>query len=167
VLNANYLMARLRELDEHIPPAFDRLCMHEFVLSGAPMRRELGIKTLDLAKEVRVGIREGKEVKDVAGGLKSDVVTGLDDGGGHRGSGPEGREGDRERGRGARTCSETVPHGGRSPFLRPRRAGEPLRRTAFDDTVRVQEWVHLDAFARRPRRPMPDVHLSVACPFSG
>ncbi len=30
---------------------------------------------------------------------------------------PEGREGDRQGGRGARTRSETVPHGGRSPFL--------------------------------------------------
>ena len=28
------------------------LCMHEFVLSGAPMKRELGIKTLDLAKRL-------------------------------------------------------------------------------------------------------------------
>ena len=26
--------------------------MHEFVLSGAPMKRELGIKTLDLAKRL-------------------------------------------------------------------------------------------------------------------
>ena len=28
------------------------LCMHEFVLSGAPMKRELGIRTLDLAKRL-------------------------------------------------------------------------------------------------------------------
>ena len=28
------------------------LCMHEFVLSGAPMKRELGVKTLDLAKRL-------------------------------------------------------------------------------------------------------------------
>jgi glycine dehydrogenase subunit 2 len=52
VLNANYLMARLREAGEHLPPAFDRLCMHEFVLSGAPMKKTLGIKTLDLAKRL-------------------------------------------------------------------------------------------------------------------
>jgi glycine dehydrogenase subunit 2 len=32
--------------------AYDRLCMHEFVLSGEPMRRELHIKTLDLAKRL-------------------------------------------------------------------------------------------------------------------
>ncbi|MCW3066836.1 MAG: hypothetical protein JWN32_4008 [Solirubrobacterales bacterium] len=54
VLNANYLLARLREagVAEYLPVAYDRLCMHEFVLSGAPMKRELGIKTLDLAKRL-------------------------------------------------------------------------------------------------------------------
>jgi glycine dehydrogenase subunit 2 len=53
VLNANYLMARLRELcGEHLPAAYDRTCMHEFVLTGGPMKRTLGIKTLDLAKRL-------------------------------------------------------------------------------------------------------------------
>src|SRR5260370_20732414 len=54
VLNANYLLARLAELaaDELLPAAYDKLCMHEFVLTGAPMKRELGIKTLDLAKRL-------------------------------------------------------------------------------------------------------------------
>ncbi len=54
VLNANYLLARLRRagVAEYLPAAFDRLCMHEFVLSGAPMKRELQIKTLDLAKRL-------------------------------------------------------------------------------------------------------------------
>src|SRR5438270_5976236 len=54
VLNANYLLARLREegVLEYLPSAYERLCMHEFVLSGAPMKRELGIKTLDLAKRL-------------------------------------------------------------------------------------------------------------------
>jgi glycine dehydrogenase subunit 2 len=53
VLNANYLMARLRELcGEHLPPAYDRLCMHEFVLTGGPMKKALGIRTLDLAKRL-------------------------------------------------------------------------------------------------------------------
>jgi glycine dehydrogenase subunit 2 len=54
VLNANYLLARLRaaEVAEHLPAAYDRICMHEFVLSGAPMKRELQIKTLDLAKRL-------------------------------------------------------------------------------------------------------------------
>src|SRR5436305_582161 len=54
VLNANYLLARLRELGvpDRLPLAFGELCMHEFVLSGAPMKRELKIKTLDLAKRL-------------------------------------------------------------------------------------------------------------------
>ena len=54
VLNANYLLAKLREegVAEYLPAAYDRICMHEFVLSGAPMKRELGIKTLDLAKRL-------------------------------------------------------------------------------------------------------------------
>jgi glycine dehydrogenase subunit 2 len=54
VLNANYLLARLRQAGvmEYLPVAYDRLCMHEFVLSGAPMKRELQIKTLDLAKRL-------------------------------------------------------------------------------------------------------------------
>jgi glycine dehydrogenase subunit 2 len=54
VLNANYLLARLRRegVLEYLPAAYERLCMHEFVLSGAPMKRELGIKTLDLAKRL-------------------------------------------------------------------------------------------------------------------
>jgi glycine dehydrogenase subunit 2 len=54
VLNANYLLARLRELGvcELLPPAYDRICMHEFALTGAPMKSELGIRTLDLAKRL-------------------------------------------------------------------------------------------------------------------
>jgi glycine dehydrogenase subunit 2 len=54
VLNANYLLARLRRagVAEYLPVAYDRLCMHEFVLSGAPMKRKLGIRTLDLAKRL-------------------------------------------------------------------------------------------------------------------
>jgi glycine cleavage system P protein (glycine dehydrogenase) subunit 2 len=54
VLNANYLKARLAEgrAGKHLPVAFDRHCMHEFVLSGRPMKRELGAATLDLAKRL-------------------------------------------------------------------------------------------------------------------
>jgi glycine dehydrogenase subunit 2 len=88
VLNANYLLARLRRLgvSEHLPLAFSQanapspqgdgeddkplpiapspqgdgedgggvsgLCLHEFVLSGGPMKRNLKIKTLDLAKRL-------------------------------------------------------------------------------------------------------------------
>ncbi len=54
VLNANYLLAKLRAegVLEYLPVAYDRICMHEFVLSGAPMKRELQIRTLDLAKRL-------------------------------------------------------------------------------------------------------------------
>jgi glycine dehydrogenase subunit 2 len=55
VLNANYLLARLQGIDEvaeYLPRAYGELCMHEFVLSGGPMKRALAIKTLDLAKRL-------------------------------------------------------------------------------------------------------------------
>jgi len=54
VLNANYLKTRLSEgrAGKYLPVAFDRHCMHEFVISGAEMKKQLGIKTLDLAKRL-------------------------------------------------------------------------------------------------------------------
>jgi glycine dehydrogenase subunit 2 len=54
VLNANYLLARLQQagVAEYLPLAYGKLCLHEFVLSGGPMKRELGLKTLDLAKRL-------------------------------------------------------------------------------------------------------------------
>jgi glycine dehydrogenase subunit 2 len=54
VLNANYLVARLRRgrPGKYLPVAFDRHCMHEFVLSGKPMKDTLGLATLDLAKRL-------------------------------------------------------------------------------------------------------------------
>jgi glycine dehydrogenase subunit 2 len=54
VLNANYLLAKLRSegVLEYLPVAYERICMHEFVLSGAPMKRELEVRTLDLAKRL-------------------------------------------------------------------------------------------------------------------
>jgi len=54
VLNANYLMAKLARgrAGKYLPVAYDRRCMHEFVLSGAPAKRELGVKTLDIAKRL-------------------------------------------------------------------------------------------------------------------
>jgi glycine dehydrogenase subunit 2 len=54
VLNANYLRALLAEpgIGEHLPIAFDRTCMHEFVLSGRPAKRDLGIATSDIAKRL-------------------------------------------------------------------------------------------------------------------
>jgi glycine dehydrogenase subunit 2 len=54
VLNANYLLARLQQkgVAEYLPLAYGALCMHEFVLSGGPMKKQLQIKTLDLAKRL-------------------------------------------------------------------------------------------------------------------
>jgi glycine dehydrogenase subunit 2 len=49
VLNANYLLARLREAYE-LP--FDRLCMHEFVLSARELKRKHGVTALDIAKRL-------------------------------------------------------------------------------------------------------------------
>ncbi len=49
VLNANYLLARLKDAYE-LP--FDRLCMHEFVLSGRRLKRGHGVTTLDVAKRL-------------------------------------------------------------------------------------------------------------------
>jgi glycine dehydrogenase subunit 2 len=49
VLNANYLLARLREVYD-LP--FDRLCMHEFVLSARNLKRDHGITALDVAKRL-------------------------------------------------------------------------------------------------------------------
>ena len=54
VLNANYLLAKLSEgrAGKYTPVAFENRPMHEFVLSGAPAKKELGIKTLDIAKRL-------------------------------------------------------------------------------------------------------------------
>src|SRR5205814_8003394 len=49
VLNANYLLARLRSAFD---PPYDRLCMHEFVLSARMLKREHGISALDVAKRL-------------------------------------------------------------------------------------------------------------------
>jgi glycine dehydrogenase subunit 2 len=49
VLNANYLLARLKDVYE-LP--FDRLCMHEFVLSARHLKKEFGVSALDVAKRL-------------------------------------------------------------------------------------------------------------------
>ncbi len=49
VLNANYLMARLRDAYD-LP--YDRLCMHEFVLSARKLKRDHGVSALDVAKRL-------------------------------------------------------------------------------------------------------------------
>jgi glycine dehydrogenase subunit 2 len=49
VLNANYLLARLKGTYE-LP--YERLCMHEFVLSARGLKREHGVSALDVAKRL-------------------------------------------------------------------------------------------------------------------
>jgi glycine dehydrogenase subunit 2 len=49
VLNANYLLARLKDVYE-LP--YDRHCMHEFVLSARGLKREHGVTALDVAKRL-------------------------------------------------------------------------------------------------------------------
>src|ERR671924_7791 len=49
VLNANYLLAMLKDAYD-VP--FDRLCMHEFVLSARTLKREHAITALDVAKRL-------------------------------------------------------------------------------------------------------------------
>ena len=49
VLNANYLLAKLKGT---FRPAFDRLCMHEFVLDLSGFKKETGVSALDVAKSL-------------------------------------------------------------------------------------------------------------------
>jgi len=49
VLNANYLLARLKDTFE-LP--FDRACMHEFVLSARRLKKEHAVSALDVAKRL-------------------------------------------------------------------------------------------------------------------
>ncbi|WP_066637699.1 aminomethyl-transferring glycine dehydrogenase subunit GcvPB [Desulfolucanica intricata] len=48
VLNANYLLARLKE---HYYVPFDRFCMHEFIITPKYLK-EYGVHTLDIAKRL-------------------------------------------------------------------------------------------------------------------
>jgi glycine dehydrogenase subunit 2 len=48
VLNANYLMNKLKK---HFNLPYDRVCMHEFVLSGVKQKAN-GVSTLDMAKRI-------------------------------------------------------------------------------------------------------------------
>jgi glycine dehydrogenase subunit 2 len=49
VINANYVLALLRDAYD-LP--YDRLCMHEFVLSARRLKREHGVTALDVAKRL-------------------------------------------------------------------------------------------------------------------
>src|ERR1017187_3818985 len=47
VLNANWLRHRLRDT---LPAAYDRVCMHECVLTAVPLKSKYGVRGLDVAK---------------------------------------------------------------------------------------------------------------------
>ena len=47
VLNANYLM---RKIEPAFPPFYNRICMHEFVISLEKEKKEHGVAALDVAK---------------------------------------------------------------------------------------------------------------------
>ena len=49
VLNANYLMQKIKGTFQ---PAFDRICMHEFVLDLSEFQQETGVSALDVAKSL-------------------------------------------------------------------------------------------------------------------
>jgi len=49
VLNANYVLARLKDAYD-LP--FDRLCMHEFVVSARSLKKQYGCTALDVAKRL-------------------------------------------------------------------------------------------------------------------
>lgn len=47
VLNANYMMNQLKDL---YTMAYDDICMHEFVMSLADLKKDTGISAMDIAK---------------------------------------------------------------------------------------------------------------------
>jgi glycine dehydrogenase subunit 2 len=49
VLNANYVQARLRDV---LPPAHDRPCMHECILTAEKYKKENGVRALDISKRL-------------------------------------------------------------------------------------------------------------------
>ena len=49
VLNANYVRARLKDV---LPPAHDRPCMHECILTAEKYKREHGVRALDISKRL-------------------------------------------------------------------------------------------------------------------
>jgi len=49
VLNANYMMNKLKKV---LRLNYDRTCMHEFVLSAKPLKKETGVSAMDIAKRL-------------------------------------------------------------------------------------------------------------------
>lgn len=49
VLNANYVRARLKDV---LPPAHDRHCMHECILTAEKLKKETGCRAMDVSKRL-------------------------------------------------------------------------------------------------------------------
>ena len=49
VLNANYVRARLKDV---LPPAHERPCMHECILTAERYKKEFGVRALDISKRL-------------------------------------------------------------------------------------------------------------------
>lgn len=49
VLNANYIRARIKDV---LPPAHDRPCMHEVVVTAEGLKRRFGVRALDVSKRL-------------------------------------------------------------------------------------------------------------------
>jgi glycine dehydrogenase subunit 2 len=49
VLNANYVRAKLKEV---LPPAHDRPCMHECILTAEKYKKQHGVRALDISKRL-------------------------------------------------------------------------------------------------------------------
>ncbi len=49
VLNANYVQEKLKKV---LPPAFDRPCTHECVLTAEKYKKEFGVRALDISKRL-------------------------------------------------------------------------------------------------------------------
>jgi glycine dehydrogenase subunit 2 len=49
VLNANYVRARLKDV---LPPAHDRPCMHECILTAERYKKQFGVRALDFSKRL-------------------------------------------------------------------------------------------------------------------
>lgn len=49
VLNANYVRARIKDV---LPPAHERPCMHEVVVTAEKYKKEFGVRALDISKRL-------------------------------------------------------------------------------------------------------------------
>jgi glycine dehydrogenase subunit 2 len=49
VLNANYLLSRLKHV---LPVPLGERCMHEFVATAAPLKKQSGVSAMDIAKRL-------------------------------------------------------------------------------------------------------------------